>query len=321
MRQGDLDLLEALTRNAGLPGRPTYRQLTGTGELNRHYVVEPDGAAPMVARLYGWPFPVPEPFDRMTKEAWVLRALAGSSPVVPEVFATATTDTGRGLLISLLPGDVFGETADALPDRTWLSVLDALRAVHDVTVPGLARAGDITGEGVTPYDGGWGAEQARQFQFQADQLAAARAELRPGLDRATRLVAAAVPVLNQRPVGVMHGDAHPWNMLVAPNGTTWHCTGILDWEFARAGDGLVDVVRLDIGRARPLGPPPVDLYTAYGDHSARVATRIYHLAFHVWMANDSRHFDHRPSYDNAERYLRALDSHLDRLADTLDGAG
>lgn len=311
------ELLEALVRNVGLPGRPTYRELSGTGELNRHYLVELDGTAPMVARIYGWPFSVPEPFDRMTKEAWVLRVLA-DSPLVPDLLATATTDTGRGLLMSWMPGDLFGETAETLPERTWLSVLDALRSIHHVTVPGLPRAGGITGDGGTPYDGGWGAEQARQFELRAGQLAAVRADLGPGLERAMRLVTEAMPVLDQRPVGLVHGDAHPWNMLVAPSGTTWRCSGILDWEFASAGDGLVDVVRLDIGRVRPLGPPPVDLYAAYREHSARVAARVYHLAFHVWMADDSRYFDHRPSFDNAERYLRELGSHLDELSATLD---
>lgn len=313
---GDAGLLDMLARAAGLPGRPRYRRMSGTGELNRHYLVEAAGAAPMVARLYGWPFPVPEPIDRMAKEAWVLGALAAASPVVPEVLATATTDAGRGLLLSRLPGQVFGEAAQALPDGTWLAVVDAFRIVHNAAVPGVTRAGGITGDGVTSYPGGWGAEQARQFELQARQLAAARGDV--DLERAVRLVTAAAPVLNGRPVGIVHGDAHPWNVLVAPSGTTWRCTGILDWEFACAGDGLVDIVRLEIGRARPLGPPPVDLYAAYRDPPARVAAHVYRLAFHVWMANDSRYFAHRPSFDAADRYLSDLHSHLDRLARALE---
>ena len=316
----DADLLAELGRAAGSRGRLAWRPLAGVGELNRHYVVEVGTAAPMIARLYGWPFPVPEPFDRMAKEAWVLGALAGTSPVIPELLATATTATGRGLLMTRLPGDVFGEVAGTLPAPvaagTWQSVADALRAVHGAVVPGMTAAGGITGDGVRAYPGGWGAEQARQFQAQAERLAAARPELAAGLDRAIVIVTAAAPILDERPVSLVHGDAHPWNVLVAPsdaNGTSWRCTGLLDWEFACAGDGLVDIVRLDIGRIRPLGPPPVDLLVGYQDHSARIAEEIYRLTYHVWMANDSRYFAHRPAFDNAENYLRELAVRLDHL--------
>jgi aminoglycoside phosphotransferase (APT) family kinase protein len=316
----DVDLVEELIRGAGLRGRWTHRLLAGVGELNRHYLVEIGETSSLIARLYGWPFDVDEPFDRMAKEAWVLNALDGTSAVVPRVLSTAVVGSLRGLLMNCLPGEVFGDVVGRIPASSaagaWASVVGALREVHEARVPGVDRAGTITGAGVEPHAGGWGRFQGEQFGVQARRLAEWRSDLAVGIERGIGLVEAVEPLLSARPVSLIHADAHPWNVLAAPDrpgGSAWRCSGLLDWEFACAGDGLYDIVRLEIGRGRPLGPPPGDLFADYRDHSGVVAAQVYRLAYHVWMANDSRHFAHRPAFDHAEVYLRDLAGHLDRL--------
>lgn len=308
----DSALLAELVRGTGLNGRWGYRPLGGVGQLNRHYLIE-IGTRRFVARLYGWPFPDDAPFDRMAKEVWVLGALAGVSPVVPRVLATVRGEAGSGMLTNFLPGQVFGDLTDA-PPQLWASVAAAFRVVHEATVPGVTTAGAITGEGVRPYPGGWGRQQVRQFREQARRLATHRPGLAFELERAIGIVAAAEPLLSARPVSLVHGDAHAWNVLVVRG----RCTALLDWEFAEAGDGLVDIVRLDTMRIRPLGPTPIDLFRGHADHASQVCAAIYRLALHVWMANDARYFAHRPAYDLADGYLGDLAGELDRLESALD---
>jgi aminoglycoside phosphotransferase (APT) family kinase protein len=55
-----------------------------------------------------------------------------------------------------------------------------------------------------------------------------------------------VPLLDSRPVRLLHNDSHPWNILVDSVCGDWRVTGWLDWEFAWSGDPAWDIARLDI---------------------------------------------------------------------------
>jgi aminoglycoside phosphotransferase (APT) family kinase protein len=55
-----------------------------------------------------------------------------------------------------------------------------------------------------------------------------------------------VPLLDSRPVRLLHNDSHPWNILVDSVSGDWRVTGWLDWEFAWSGDPAWDIARLDI---------------------------------------------------------------------------
>lgn len=235
-------LVAALAEQAGLARPWTAAPLGTAGLLNRHYLLRPAEGEPVVARVYGWPFPVPEPGDRAAKEAWVLRCLARVGAPAPRLLAHARLDDGgRALLTTYHRGVLLGELsagADAVGSGAadvvgaggtagstgapgaavrgaWAAAARALADAHAAPLDG-APAGEPDGGGVVPYPGGWAGHVLADLRHQGGRLASAQQELASPLTRATALAAEAAPILASRPTTLVHGDAHPWNILVAP---------------------------------------------------------------------------------------------------------
>jgi len=123
------------------------------------------------------------------------------------------------------------------------------------------------------------------------------------------------PLLDSRPVRLIHTDANPWNVLVKGEQATW-----VDWEFAWLGDPIYDFARLTLARKRDLGPVPDAVFRGYGENpTTNPVFDLYVLGFHLWMSNEALDplLARQTTYTNADHYLRNLVAHLDNLESTI----
>jgi aminoglycoside phosphotransferase (APT) family kinase protein len=289
----------------------TVRPLPGVGLLNRHLLVELTTGDRLVVRSYAWPWGPVEPFDRMAKEAWLLPRLRRAGVRAPEVLAADRAGADAALLLSFVDGSPLGEL-DHRPDVAWRATGQALRAVHEADIgvtgepPGLLVAG-----GVEAFEDGWARWHVDNTNKHAESLARSRPELDIDVDRCVHIAESAGPLLDARPVRLIHTDANPWNVLVTDEHATW-----VDWEFAWLGDPIYDFARLTLARKRDLGPVPDALFRGYGGNpTTDPVFEIYVLGFHLWMGNEalSPLLPLQTTYANADRHLRNLSAHLDNL--------
>jgi aminoglycoside phosphotransferase (APT) family kinase protein len=141
-------------------------------------------------------------------------------------------------------------------------------------------------------------------------------------------VLAARGALRERPVRLLHNDALPQNVLVAPSAPVtsgrqrWRCTGWLDWEFARAGDPVWDLATLDF---RPAGLVPDAFYAGYGGPPPEPQASVYDLLMAAWRTRAELEGGgpgwRWPPQAARLAYLRDLPSRLARLASALGVAG
>lgn len=303
-------LLEA----AGLSGESwTVESIDSVGLLNAHYLVTLTSGSRFVVRRYGWPWGPTEPFDRMSKEAWLLSRLASAGVPAPQFIAADRHGNEAALLMSYVEGVPLG-VIDDRTDAMWRATGSALRTVHEADIGMQDQPAGLLLDGhVDEFVGGWGQWHVRNTGEHAERLAAARPELTIDVDRCVAVVDAARPLIDARPIGLVHTDANPWNVLVRndSNEAVW-----LDWEFAWIADPLYDFVRMTLARKRDLGPLPSALFEGYGgDPTADPVFDLYALGFHLWMGNEAQAplLPLQTTYDNAEKYLRNLPWHLSRI--------
>lgn len=291
-------------------------QIASQGLINTHWLVTTDDGEQLVLRKYGWPWPGVEPFDRCAKEAWLLPRLEQAGVPAPRLVAVVDD----GLLLRFVDGTTLAD-CPARTSTVWRNVGAALRAVHGADIGlGDAPAGMIVAGGVEPFEGGWATWHVSNTFDHARRLADARPELRIDVDRCVAVVEAARPLIDARPLGLVHTDANPWNVLVGDAGTgaAW-----LDWEFAWWADPLYDFVRMCWARKYDVGPIPPAFFDGYGgDPTDDPVFDVYTLGFWLWMGNEARAplLPLQVTYDSAEAYLRDLAAHLDRLAEHVDDA-
>ena len=290
-------------------------QIASQGLINTHWLVTLDNGERAVLRRYGWPWPGAEPFDRCAKEAWLLPLLERAGVPAPRLIAV----TDEGLLLRYVDGVMFAERPVRTP-AMWRNVGAALRAVHDADIGvGAAEAGMLVAGGVDAFDGGWATWHVNNTRDHAQRLASSRPELRVDVERCVAIVESARPLLDARPLAVIHTDANPWNVLVDDDGNaTW-----MDWEFAWFGDPLYDFVRMRWARKHDIGPVPSEFYDGYGgDPTTDVVFDVYTLGFMLWMANEAQAplLPAQTTYEIAEVYLGGLAGHLDWLAERVDDA-
>lgn len=308
------DLAAELLDSAGLGANDfAIEPIDSVGLLNTHWLVRTAGGERYVMRRYGWPWPVPERFDRMAKEAWLLPRLSEAGVPAPLVLAAQRDDHVSAMLLSYVDGEPLG-VFDERTDAMWGVTGAALRTVHECDIgllgapPGLLVAG-----GVDAFEGGWCGWHVHNTYDHAIRLSRDRPDLRVDADRCAAVVASAADRLDDRPVRLIHTDANPWNVLVTADGgqATW-----VDWEFAWLGDPVYDFVRLTLARKRDLGPLPPAVFDGYGaDPTEDPVFAVYELGFHLWMGNEALDplLPLQATYDNSESYLREVDSHLSRL--------
>jgi aminoglycoside phosphotransferase (APT) family kinase protein len=259
------------------------------------------------------------------KEAYLSDLLQQHAVPAPQTLAAVAGEHGVATLSTRLPGirldiAIEGLSEDERP-QAWRVAGEALRRAHEIAFP---AAGEIVGDRVSPFPAPWG-------DYMMDGLAGDLWWLQaavggPPVDAALleRVVAAARLTLRERPARLLHNDALPQNVLVAPSATGpdgWRCTGWLDWEFARAGDPLWDVATLDF---RPAGLVPDAFYAGYGHKPPEPQASVYDLLMAAWRtrAELDGHGPWRwPPQAARLAYLRDLPSRLAHLAGALGVRG
>jgi aminoglycoside phosphotransferase (APT) family kinase protein len=307
-------LIDALLDAAGLGGRAWRAEpIAGDGLLNRHHLVHLATGERYVVREYGWPFDEPPRFDRMAKEVWLLPLLTAAAVPVPRLLATYRDDACSAILLDYIDGSTLG-TLDGASPRFWFAAGASLRVVHETRLPiGPLPPGTLTADGVDPFAGGWADWHVENTRHHATMLAASRPELGIDPERCAAVVRAAHPRIGARPIGLLHCDANPWNVMIEreSGAAVW-----IDWEFAALGDPLYDFVRMRWARKRDLGPLPAAFFDGYGgDPTTDVVFDVYTLGFQLWMGNEAV-WGQLPlpvTYAAAERYLRSLPEELARL--------
>lgn len=124
----------------------------------------------------------------------------------------------------------------------------------------------------------------------------------------------ALAALADVPIRLLHNDALPQNIMVAPGPQGWHCTGWIDWEFARAGDPAWDLGTIDF---RPAALVPLSFYEGYGAHPGEPHASTYDLLMASWRTRAE--WEHGSSWDWPPQqariaYLRQLPEQIARLA-------
>jgi aminoglycoside phosphotransferase (APT) family kinase protein len=286
--------------------------------INDHRLVEVEGREPLVLRRYGWPFAEDAP-ERAEREARVLELAAGSGIPAPRVIAATdeailvTHESGR--LLAHLARDPTADAGDA-----WREVGRVVRRLHGLLVP--PELADVLRGGPRRDPTDWATHVIAGVAEDLAVLTRHRRDLAVDDDRVRDLFDRARPLLDERPEALLHGDLHPWNVLLEHDRDRWACSALLDWEFAELGDPLADLVRFDLLRDEDIGPTPRAFHDGYGPISRDPVRELYEIAFHVWMAGDVINWPvRRPSHDAAERYVRTqLEADLSRLeAELSDG--
>ena len=309
--QDSIRMLHALLRDAGFTGEPeAVWPLEGIGAMNRHWRVRIHGQE-LVLREYGWPFLPPAP-ARARREAMVLGLLEAAD--VPAPRALAVSD--HALLATFEQGQVLGEMVAPRPaaalDDAWVDVGRAWRRVHEIAPSGEARTTLLGGP--QREVAGWYERVLADVHRYLHGVEHKRPELQVDAMRVHRLFAAARELLEARPVRLLHGDAHLWNVLVGREADRWMCTAILDWECAEAGDPVWDLVGLHLVRRRDVGPTPQAFFDGYGDLGPPAVWALYELLHQLWQAIDVDAWPvPLPSHRAATAYLRELPDRLAQL--------
>ena len=311
--------LQALLRAAGFTTEAEeVRPLDGIGAMNRHWRVRIAGRE-LVLREYGWPFLPPAP-ARARREAAVLDLLQAAAVPAPRVLAVsdhallATFERGRIL------GEVLASDAATGLDDAWHDTGAAWRRVHEIVPTGRTRSMLLGGP--QREVAGWYDRVIADVHRHLHTVEHRRPDLAVDAARVHRLFTSARELLEARPVRMLHGDAHLWNVLVDRRDGRWTCTAILDWECAEAGDPLWDLVGFDLLRRRDVAATPDAFFEGYGDPGPATVWGLYELVLHLWQAIDIDAWPAPlPSHRAADAYLRTLPDRVAQLERLLRAKG
>lgn len=272
--------------------------LTGTliagGKSNLTYIVTDAAGREFVLRRPPLGHVLATAHD-MSREARVMRALAGSVVPVPGVLAECTDDSVLGApfyLMTKASGTAYrtkGELGELGADRTK-AVIDAMMTVlaglHSVDPADVGLADFGRAEGFL----------ARQVKRWRTQFEASRSRDLPGETALFEALSAEIP--EQGAPGIVHGDYRLDNLLVDSSVEGDPITAVLDWEMSTIGDPLTDLALLlvysDLGRHPAWGdsvatapqapgyPTNAQLIDRYASASDRDLT---HLGWYVGLAN------------------------------------
>lgn len=298
---------------SGFTFEPVGRQV-----INVTYLIRFDNGGHYIVRVYRWPFEEPAELDRPTKEVWLSDVLRQHGIPAAQVLSKVETNDGIAVVLTYLAGDPLGDLPE-IYDEAWSAVGETLARIHSIQV-GDGKPGVIAGRQVRPFsEGSWGRWQLANAVAHCAGVVS-RGEYRVDADLVRTIYQRAVPMLDGRPVRLLHNDPHAWNVLVARDGGGWRCTGWVDWEFAWAGDPAWDLARLDIFRSKDIGPTPRSFYEGYGADPVPVVSDLYEFAIMLWMSNQAATGDEvlLPTYKRAHRYLQQAPSVLAHLEDIVN---
>lgn len=301
-----------------------------TGVTNRTSLVRLQDDTRYILREYEWPYDTDDDLQRVEKELYLHGLLLKHDVPVPAIVAHHDEESGRAVLMEFKPGQLLGNVVGTLTDgqrgQAWRTVGAALRKVHSIQLPDH-RAGLIVGERVRPFEeGSWGEFHYHQAVRHAENLLKRNLELRLDLASMKRVLKRAVPLLNERPLVLLHNDPHPWNVLVHEEAGQWSYSAWLDWEYAWSGDPVWDLARLEIFRLKPIGPTPPAFYDGYGNTPNDPEWSIYDLSIYLWMADqylEGEVDDVRvlmPTYEAAMQYLGRIDEVVERIGRAVETA-
>ena len=298
-----------------------------TGVTNRTSLVRLRDDTRYILREYEWPYATDDDLQRVEKELYLHDLLLKHDVPVPAIVAHLDDESGRAVLMEFKPGSLLGNVVGSLTDgqraQAWQAVGAALRKVHSIQLPDRCP-GLIVGDRVRPFEEGtWGEFHYHQAVRHSENLLKRDLELRFNLSSMKRVLKQAVPLLNERPLILLHNDPHPWNVLVHEVDGQWGCSAWLDWEYAWSGDPTWDLARLEIFRLKPIGPTPAAFYEGYGIVPNDPEWSIYELSIYLWMANQylDGEVDAKrvlmPTYKAAMQYLGRIDEAVDRIGSAL----
>ncbi|MEU6894384.1 aminoglycoside phosphotransferase family protein [Streptomyces sp. NPDC046557] len=220
-----------------------------TSRMRRLDVRGPESRRSLVLRSFVKPFYVRHAEGLLTREATVLRLLADTdvpAATVAAVDATARHCDHPSLLMSLLPGDVRLDDADA--ERRAELLARQLVRIHRLPVPGPRRP------------------RTYQAWTSPERVSPPAATVRP------RLWRCAVDVIRRDPPAYrgrfLHRDFHPGNVLFTGSGDDLRISGVVDWVETSWGPADLDVAHCSTALALLHGGPAgiafADRYAAAG---------------------------------------------------------
>ncbi len=294
-----------------------------TGVTNRTSLVILQDDTRYILREYEWPYATRDDLRRVEKELYLHDLLQKHDIPVPAIFTHLDDESERAVLMEYKPGHLLGNMVGILTDeqcaQAWRDVGAALRRVHAIHLPDRCP-GLIVGERIQPYEeGSWGEFHYHQAVRHAENLLKRDSGLRFDLASMKRVLKQAVPLLNERPLALLHNDPHPWNVLVHEEAGQWGCSAWLDWEYAWSGDPTWDLARLEIFRLKPIGPTPAAFFEGYGNAPQDPERTIYELSIYLWMADqylEGEVDEERvlmPTYEAAMRFLGRVDETVERI--------
>ncbi|MFF9978615.1 phosphotransferase family protein [Streptomyces erythrochromogenes] len=220
-----------------------------TSQMRRLDLRGPDGGRSLVLRSFVKPFYVRHAEGLLTREAAILRLLAGTdvpAATLAAVDATAQYCDHPSLLMSLLPGTVRLDDQGA-EERAELLARQLVR-IHRLPVTASQRP--------------------RTYQAWAspDRVTPPAATERPELWRR------AVDVIRREPPAhqgrFLHRDFHPGNVLFTGTGADLRISGVVDWVETSWGPADLDVAHCSTALALLHGVPAgmgfADRYVAAG---------------------------------------------------------
>lgn len=320
--------LPTLVSEAGIcPGSIQCIEPLNTGVTNRTSLVVLRDDTRYILREYAWPYASGDNLLRLEKELYLHDLLLKCGVPVPAIVARHEDGSTRAVLMEYIPGQLLGNVVDDLTetqrDEAWRSVGLALRKVHSIRLADSC-AGLIVGERVRPFEeGSWGDFHCHQAVRHARNLLKRDMGFRFDLVIMERVLKQAIPVLNARPLVLLHNDPHPWNVLVDEVDGRWTCSAWLDWEYAWVGDPAWDLARLDLFRLKPIGSTPAAFFEGYGKSPKDPERTIYEFSIYLWMANqylDGEVDQERvltPTYEAAMQYLERIDEAVERIGRAL----
>ncbi|WP_326700665.1 phosphotransferase [Streptomyces sp. NBC_01754] len=235
-----------------------------TSDMRRLDIAGPAGRRSLVLRSFVKPFFVRHAEGLLTREAAVLRLLAGTD--IPAAGPVAVDATARycdhpSLLMSLLPGTV--RLGHEGADRRAEALARQLHRIHRLVVPAGARP------------------RTYQAWSSPDRVSPPQGTDRPELWQR------AVDVIRREPpeyrACFLHRDFHPGNVLFTGDGEDLRISGVVDWVETSWGPADLDVAHCSTALALLHGVPAgmrfADRYVAAGgelaeDHADHLYWRL-----------------------------------------------
>jgi len=236
----------------------------------------------------------------------------------PRVLGILSTDDAAALVLEYVHGVALGDVAPNLPDGPFedvhRSVGAALKNIHTIA---YRIGGLLVGEDLVPFpEGSWGGHILADVKRDVQLLVDARLLTRTASTTVIERFQAAVPLMNDYVPTLVHGDFHPWNVLVSQQGDTWGLRAVLDLESAMVGDPQYDLARFLSVRFGSYPAVPQSFFAGYGGRADPERHALYTTAIMLHAARGRGGSPAMSPYlvQEAAAYVRQLPKQLDQVS-------